>query len=57
MSLMPYYEQECEQADLAREQMMYEEAKKQCYQEQLRQGEMNRYPLFFWHETCKKEKK
>ena len=51
------FQQECEQADLAREQMMHEEAEEQCYQEQLRQEEINRYPLFFWKKTCNKEKK
>ena len=47
---------ECEEADRVMEQKM-REAEEQCYQEMLRQEEMNKYPLFFWREMCKKEKK
>ena len=53
------FQQECEQADLIREQKIrkYEE---QCYQEMKRKAELmedrKKYPLFFWRETCKEKK-
>ena len=46
--------QECEEADRVIEQKM-REAEEECYQEQLRQEDMKKYPLFFWKETCRKD--